>query len=137
MSDGPQQDPSRNTPPPIQPLMELWSECLRQAESAADAVWGRAGGATAEEARRKWLDAVNRSLDEFMRSPAFLQSMKQQLDALIQSQARTRQSTSAAGIGAQLNQLEARILARLDRIDERLDSIEWELDSGNRTPSER
>src|SRR4029078_13633326 len=96
--------------------------------------------------QRRWFDTVSKSAEAYMRSPAFLQSMKQNTDAAIKLK---RQANDLAnemarnanipttgdisGLFERLHSVEEVILSRLVRIDERLESIEEKIGRGELT----
>lgn len=72
----------------LRPMIEFWSSCCEQATDAGGA--GLPAGGESEAAsggawRRSWLDAASRSMEGYLRSPMFLETMKQHIDALIQA----------------------------------------------------
>jgi phage tail tape-measure protein len=90
-----------------------------------------------QQAQRHWLDAVARSLDDFMRSPAFLELMKQNLKTVTDVKGLQNQVTQGtahelgmpvtgdiAGLFERLQSTEHRILDRLRAIEDRLKAIE-------------
>ena len=90
-----------------------------------------------QQVQRHWLDAVSRSLDDFMRSPAFLELMKQNLKTVTDLKGLQNQVTQGtahelgmplagdiAGLFERLQSTEHRILDRLRAIEDRLKAIE-------------
>jgi len=87
--------------------------------------------------RQRWLDATAESLENFMRTPVFLEAMKQQLkaitdlktmqDQVIKGTARQLGMPLAddiTGLFERLNSVEKTILKRLGDIDSRLQAVE-------------
>ena len=85
--------------------------------------------------QRRWFDAVSKSMDAYMRSPVFLQAMKQNTDAAIKIKqqaddlateiarnANIPTASDISGLFERLHSVEEVILSRLGRIDERLTS---------------
>jgi len=136
MSD--QQDFNGRFDPVVQPFVDLWSEYLMQANHATrDFLDGIDDGTDAKTWQRRWFDAVSKSMDAYMRSPAFLHTVKQNTDAAIRFKrhaddvatefARNANIPTAgdiSGLFERLHSVEEVILSRLGRIEERLQSIE-------------
>ncbi len=81
-----------------QRLVEDWTSCFRQAQAAITESLGPLQTATDPTAwQRAWSDAVGRSANAFLRSPPFLEMMRNRLAALIreQTQATTDQSVDS------------------------------------------
>ena len=123
--------------PIVQPYMDFWTGYFNQAAESAQKMFQSAiGGADPRAAQRRWLEAVDRSLDAYMRSPTFLNAMKQniefvtkaklQMDDLNKEFARNANIPTAADIGGlyeRLRSVEDMILSRLGEIDERLEVV--------------
>jgi hypothetical protein len=90
-----------------------------------------------KQVHQNWLDAVARSIDDFMRSPAFLEIMKQNLKSVtdvkglqnqvVQGTARELGMPLAGditGLFERLQSTEQTILNRLRAIEDRLEAIE-------------
>jgi hypothetical protein len=90
-----------------------------------------------QKVQRHWLDAVARSIDDFMRSPAFLEIMKQNLKSVTDlkglqnqvaqgtaSQLGVAQASDITGLFERLQSTEQTILNRLRAIEDRLKAIE-------------
>jgi hypothetical protein len=93
-----------------------------------------------QQIQRHWLDAVARSIDDFMRTPVFMEVMSQNLkmvtdlkrrqDQAIQDTARQFGQPLAAditGLFERLNSTERTIVARLQAIEDRLKAVETKL----------
>ena len=93
--------------------------------------------ATRSSSSRRWLDAVSQSLDDFMRTPAFLELLRNNLkavtdlkgmqDQVVQDTARQFGLPLAAditGLFERLHSTEQNIINRLQAIEERLKAIE-------------
>jgi hypothetical protein len=123
---------------PASLMASFWTQWLEQSTRGTQAlleVMQRAGDP--QQIQRHWLDAVARSLDDFMRSPAFLEVLKNNLkamtdlkglqDQVIQDAARHLGMPLAAditGLFERLQSTEQKILGRLHAIEERLKAIE-------------
>jgi hypothetical protein len=130
--------------PVFQPFIEFWSSYVNQAtDTTREMVEEFADSANAKTWQRRWLDAVSKSMDAYMRSPAFLQSMKQNTDLLIKTKrqaddvaaefARNANIPTAAdisGLFERLHSVEEVILHRLGRIEERLEAMEQQIGAG-------
>lgn len=95
----------------------------------------REGGS--EGVYQRWLDALTQSLDGFMRTPAFLQAMRLNIQTMVEFKRRQSQfeqsadcSSSAriadelANLGERLRGMEQTMLQRLAVVEERLAAIE-------------
>src|SRR5258708_2443671 len=73
--------------PFLQPYQQFWASYLREASAATKKILETAGdGAVDPRAwQRRWLEAVSRSIDAYLRSPFFLRAMKQNMDAMIKA----------------------------------------------------
>ncbi len=119
-------------------VASFWTQWLEQSNRGTQAVLEAMQIAgDPQQIQRHWLDAVSRSLDEFMRSPAFLELLRHNLktitdlkglqDQIIQDTARHLGLPLAAditGLFERLHSAEQNILNRLQAIEERLKSIE-------------
>src|SRR5271166_2362007 len=119
-------------------MASFWAQWLEQSSRGTQAileVMQTAGDP--QQFQRRWLDAVSRSLDDFMRTPAFLELMKNNLkaitdlkglqDQVVQDTARHFGLPLAAditGLFERLNSTEQNIINRLQAIEERLKAIE-------------
>ena len=88
----------------------------------------------------RWMDAMSKSMDAYMRTPAFLEAMKNntnavvklkmQADDLAKEMARNINMPTTgdiSGLFERLHSVEEVILRRLTRIDERLQTVEKQL----------
>lgn len=119
-------------------MASFWAQWLEQSSRGTQAlleVMQSAGDP--QQLQRHWLDAVSRSLDDFMRSPAFMELLKNNLkavtdlkswqDSVVQDTARQVGIPTAAditGLYERLHSTETVILNRLKAIEERLKAIE-------------
>jgi len=124
--------------PPPNPYMEMWTRYLEQSglqsQAAAESFQAFSDP---QRFQQSWLDALSKSLEGFMRTPAFLEALKVNLktmtdlkkmqDQVIEDAARNIGVPLASdihGLFERLNVVEQSILARLAAIDERLAAIE-------------
>jgi hypothetical protein len=124
--------------PVMQPFVDLWSDCFKQANDATRIFLDGIDDSTDLKAwQRRWLDSVSKSLDAYMRSPAFLQAMKHNMDVVTQTKLRlddvatevARNSnipmaSDISGLFERLHSVEEIILHKLDHVEARLKSIE-------------
>ena len=124
--------------PVVRPFAELWSDYAKQAnEATREMLNGIDDSSNIKAWQRRWFDAVSKSAEAYMRTPVFLQAMKQntdtamklkrQSDDLVSEIARNANIPTASdisGLFERLHSIEEVILGRIGRIDERLDSIE-------------
>jgi hypothetical protein len=116
----------------------FWTQWLEQSSRGTQAIleaWQSAGDP--HQLQRHWLEAVSRSLDEFMRTPTFLQFLSNNLkavtdlkglqDQVVHDTARHFGLPLAAditGLFERLQSTERNILNRLQAIEDRLKAIE-------------
>ena len=135
--------------PVIKPFAEFWSSYCSQAnDTTRELLAGMNGNADVKTWQRRWFDAVSKSMDAYMRSPMFLQAMKQNADAAIKAKrqaddlateiARNANIPTAgdiSGLFERLHSVEEVILGRLGRIEERLKTIEEQIGAGQEVGS--
>ena len=128
----------------LQPFADFWSSYVKQAdETTREYLDGLDGSEEVKTWQRRWFDAVSKSLDAYLRSPAFLQAMKhntelaiktkRQADDFVAEAARNMNiptATDISGLFERLHSVEEVILTRLARIDERLQKIEQKWEGG-------
>jgi hypothetical protein len=133
-------DPTTNgaIEPLVQPFIDFWGNYIRQAnENTRQLVENFDGASDVKTWQRQWSEAVSKSMDAYLRSPMFLQAMKQNTDLMIKAKqqaddlatevARNANIPTAgdiSGLFERLHTVEEAILQRMDRIDERLKAIE-------------
>ena len=143
----------RNTNEVLDPVInhfaDFWSRYCSQAnDTTRELVAGMNGNADVKTWQRRWFDAVSKSMDAYMRSPMFLQAMKQNADAAIKVKrqaddlateiARNANIPTAgdiSGLFERLHSVEDVILGRLGRIEERLKTIEERIGAGQEVGS--
>ncbi|MEX2306230.1 MAG: hypothetical protein WD738_01480 [Pirellulales bacterium] len=143
MSD--ERESSNNRFDPIfQPFVDFWASYIKQANDTTRELFeGFDGNTDVKTWQRRWSDTVSKSMDAYMRSPVFLQAMKQNTDALIKVKqhaddlateiARNANIPTAgdiSGLFERLHSVEEVILGRLARIEERLKAIEEQTGAG-------
>jgi hypothetical protein len=128
----------------VQPFVEFWTEYAKRADDTAKQFLdGIDDGANLKTWQRRWFDAVTKSADAYMRSPMFLQAMKQNTDAAVKLKrqaddlaseiarnANIPTASDISGLFERLHSVEEVILGRLGRIDERLEAIEEKIGVG-------
>jgi len=119
-------------------IASFWTQWLEQSSRGTQALLEAMQGAgDPQQLQRHWLDAVSRSLDEFMRTPVFLELLRNNLKAVtdlkgmqdqaIQDTARYFGLPLAAditGLFERLHSTEQNIINRLQAIEERLKASE-------------
>src|SRR5262245_32020250 len=118
----------------IQPLLDFWRQCFEQGQEQSRA-WLDGARAAFDPAalRRRWLQAVAETLDRYMRTPAFLEALRRNFEAVTQVKGTAedwaRDLSRAAGVPRiedvsglfeRLQIGQEAILARLDDIEQRL-----------------
>ena len=125
----------------MKPFVNLWSDYVKQADDQTREILDGIDDSTNIRTwQRRWFDAVSKSMDAYMRSPLFLQAIKQNTDATIKFKqhaddlateiARNANIPTAgdiSGLFERLHSVEEQILSRLGRIEKRLGGIEEQI----------
>ena len=123
---------------PAAAMSSFWAQWLEQSSQGTQALMeAMQTSFDPQQIQRRWLDVMSRSFDDFMRSPAFLELMKNNLkavtdlkgmqDQMIQDTARQFGIPlvgDIAGLFERLQSTENTILNRLQAIEDRLKAIE-------------
>ena len=129
---------SPTTEPVIQPVLDFYQQyfrtCNEQARSVLD---GMAKTCDMASLRRRWLEALNSSLEAYMRTPAFLDGIKRQFDAMTYLKAWTEDQTEEfaqntgvpritdiSGLFERLRVGQEALAVKLDSIEQRLAALE-------------
>jgi len=126
------------TTDPSTMIASFWTQWLEQSSRGTQALLEvMQGVGDPQQLQRRWLDAMSHSLDDFMRTPTFLQlvgnnlkavtDLKGMQDQVIQDTARHFGMPLAAditGLFERLHSTEQNIINRLQAIEERLKAIE-------------
>lgn len=124
--------------PIVQPFVDFWANYFSKANDATrDLLDGIHGASDLKPWQRSWMGAVSKSMDAYMRSPSFLQAMKQNTDLLIKTKQQTNDlaaefarnagiptAADISGLFERLHSAEETILGRLNGIENRLVQIE-------------
>jgi hypothetical protein len=124
--------------PTVQPFVDFWSSYIGATnDTTRQMLAGFNGSSDVKLWQRQWFDAVSRSMDAYMRSPAFLQAMRENTDVLIKAKrqaddwaaefarnANIPTTSDISGLFERLHSVEEAILDRLGHIEERLSTIE-------------
>ncbi len=127
--------------PVVQPIVDFWSSYVKQADDVTrQMLEGLDDGSAFKNWQRRWTEAVSKSMDAYMRTPAFLEAMKNntnaavkmkmQADDLAKEMARNINLPTTgdiSGLFERLHSVEEVILRRLTKIDERLQTVEKQL----------
>ena len=141
MSIGRQSDNegSASTVDPARDFLEFWRNYFEQtAIQTRILLESMQGGKSLENLHGQWLDSLSRSLEDFMRTPAFLEVLKQSIRRMIdlklaQDQQMTQskaggagqpQAADVAGVFDRVRSAERTVLTRLTGIEDRLAAIE-------------
>ena len=134
-------DPSRD-------FLEFWKNYFEQTAIQTRILLESApGGKSLDQLHNQGLASLSQNLDGFMRTPAFLEVLKQSLKRMIDfkllqdqmAQAVSQQTglpltADITGVFERVNSAEQTILKRLEKLDERLKAIEKTLNS---SPTEK
>jgi len=119
-------------------IASFWTQWLEQSSRGTQALLeAMQGVGDPQQLQRNWLDAVSRSLDDFMRTPTFLELLRNNLkavtdlkglqDQVVQDTARHFGLPLAAditGLFERLHSAEQNIINRLQVIEDRLNAID-------------
>jgi hypothetical protein len=123
---------------PASMMASFWAQWLEQSSRGTQALLEAMQVAgDPQNLQRRWLDAVSRSLEDFMRTPAFMEILKNNMkavtdlkslqDSVVQDAARqlgVPLTTDITGLFERLHSTEQTILKHLEAIEERLKAIE-------------
>ncbi|HEX8202088.1 MAG TPA: hypothetical protein VF590_16555 [Isosphaeraceae bacterium] len=126
---------------PTAALASFWTQWLEQSTRGTQAMMEAMNSVSdPQQAQRQWLDAVSRGIEDFMRTPVFLEAMKRNMKALTDMktmqdqvlQGAARQlgmplADDIAGLFERLKSTEQTIINRLKAIEDRLKAIEAKL----------
>jgi len=129
---------------PARDFLEFWKNYFEQtAIQTRILLEGMQGGKSLDQLHTQGLESLSQSLDGFMRTPPFLEVLKQSLKRMIdlkQTQNQMSQSivqqtglplaADVTGVFERVHSAEQTILARLAMLDDRLKAIEKTLNSG-------
>ena len=127
--------------PVVQPIVDFWSSYMKQADDATrHLLEGLDDGSAIRGWQRRWMDAMSKSMDAYMRTPAFLEAMKNNTNAVVKLKMHAEDvakemarninmptTGDISGLFERLHSVEEVILRRLTRIDERLQTVEKQL----------
>ena len=81
--------------PVVRPFVDLWSDYVKQANDATrEFLDGIDDSADIKTWQRRWLNAVSKSMDAYMRSPVFLHAMKHNTDTIVNAKQRADDVTT-------------------------------------------
>lgn len=133
----------------VEPFYDWWNNYVKQVNEGAQAyVAGLTAASDLQQWRRGWLDALTQSLDTYMRSPAFLEAMKHNMQAAVQAReqvndvgqemARNAQIPTLndiSGLFERIKSLEVELIHRLEKIEQRLLQFEPTARTNGHSPS--
>jgi hypothetical protein len=129
---------------PARDFLEFWRNYFEQtAIQTRILLESMQGGKSLDQLHNQGLASLSQSLDSFMRTPAFLEVLKQSLKRMVdlkQMQDQVSQTVAqqtglpltadVTGVFERVHSAERTILARLAALDDRLEAIEKTLNSG-------
>jgi len=129
---------------PAHDFLEFWKNYFEQTAIQTRVVLeGMQGGKSLDQLHTQGLASLSQSLDSFMRTPAFLEALKQSLKRMIdlkQMQDQVAQTVSQqtglpltadiTGLFERVHSAEQTIMKQLAMLDDRLKAIEKTLNSG-------
>jgi hypothetical protein len=133
---------------PARDFLEFWRNYFEQtAIQTRILLESMQGGKSLDQMHSQWLGSLSQSLDSFMRTPAFLEVLKQTLKRMIDlkvlqdqmaqtaaQQTGVPQAADVSGIRERVQSAEQTILSRLAGLDDRLKTIEERLSA---SPAEK
>ena len=133
---------------PARDFLEFWRNYFEQTAIQTRILFeGMQGGKSLDQLQTQGLESLSQSLDGFMRTPAFLEVLKQSLKRMIDlKQMQDQMSQSVAqqtglplaadvrGVFERVHSAEQTILKQLAKLDDRLKAIEKTLNS---SPAEK
>jgi hypothetical protein len=136
------------TADPARDFLDFWRNYFEQtAIQTRILMESMQGGQTPEQLHNQWLGSLSQGLESFMRTPAFLEVLKQSLKRMIDMKLLQDQMAQAAaaqtglplasdvtGVFERVHSAEQAIMTRLAALEDRLKSIETILSS---SPEER
>ena len=131
-------NPSAMPVDPAGMMASFWAQWLEQSSRGTQALLEAMQIAgDPQNLQRRWLDAVSRSLEDFMRTPAFMELLKNNMkavtdikgfqDSIVQDTARqlgVPLTADITGLFERLHSTEQVIINQLQAIEERLKAIE-------------
>lgn len=132
-----EEGPTSTTDPALD-FLEFWRNYFEQtAIQTRILLESMQGGKSLEHLHSQWLTALSKSLEDFMRTPAFLevlkQSIRRMIDLKLAQDQMTRsmppgagrsQAADVAGVFDRVRSAEQKVLTRLTGIEDRLAAIE-------------
>jgi hypothetical protein len=143
------QKTSEATDDPAAGVFSFWTQWLEQSTRVTQTVLEamQAAGAP-QQIQRHWLDSVARSIEDFMRTPVFMEAMRQNLKLVTDLKRMQDQAIQATahqfglplavditGLFERLISTERTIVARLQAIEDRLKTLETVLGASDATGS--
>jgi hypothetical protein len=132
----------------FEPWMEFWARSIEQSKEQTSALLEAMQGVPDMGAlRSRWLDSLSKYLDMFLRSPAFLEAMRQNFEAMTEMESHGEEAmqmfareagmprlTDVSGLFERLRLAQEAVLDRLTAIENRLEAIETHV---KRAPAKR
>src|SRR5262249_1333384 len=124
--------------PVVQPLLDFWSKYVEQSQEQMKVLLdGVSGVGDPAALRRLWLDSLSKSLESYLRTPAFLEGMRRNLEVMTHLKGNAEDIAQEVARNAGIPRLgdisglferlqigQEAILARLTGIEHRLERLE-------------
>jgi hypothetical protein len=124
--------------PVLAPIFDFWTDYVKRMDEATRQFMDDVQERTNVKGwQRRWYDAVSKSMDVYLRSPAFLQRMKHNTETAIKVKQHTDDmakefarnlnlpmASDISGLFERLHSVETAILDQLSHIEKRLQVIE-------------
>jgi hypothetical protein len=138
MSSEQSSDGSSAAADPAREFLEFWRRYFEQTAIQTRILFeSMHGGKALEQTHSQWTQALSKSLDSFMRTPAFLEVLKQTLKQMVEVKQLQNQAVQAAmkqsglplaaefaSVLERIQSAEQAILKRLAAIEDRLQAVE-------------
>jgi hypothetical protein len=122
----------------LKPLLDFWSEWVEQSQQQTKVLLdGVKGAGDLAGLRRLWLESVGKSLEAYMRTPAFLEAMRRHFDVMTHFKSSAEDAArdfaratgmpridDISGLFERLQSGQLAILNRLTAIEQRLEVLE-------------
>ncbi|MCA9191284.1 MAG: hypothetical protein KDB03_05970 [Planctomycetales bacterium] len=122
--------------PVAQPWVEYWMKAFDQNKQWTDALLaGAPPKVDPTSIRKEWLGAMSKSIEAYLRTPAFLEAMRLNADNLTSNQIASQyvKQEMARQLGVphleDIRELQSRLLSATEAVMDRLDSMESRLEA--------
>jgi hypothetical protein len=122
----------------IKPMVDFWTHYIEQSKQHTQALLDSMRGvADLTDLRKRWLESVSQTLDGYMRTPTFLETMRRNFETMTEFKANSEEASQGiarelgvprindiSGLFERVRTGQEAILTRLDAIERRLDTLQ-------------